>query len=100
MSEQHPILKMVHRVVLLVALGASACATGADLAAPPPGSNVVVVRGPWGRPRVVVYTSRLAPDRCERGWYTTRGGYCCPLGYDDAGNGTCNPSATLVEASR
>lgn len=38
-------------------------------------------------------------DKCEAGWYTTRGGYCCPLGYDDAGNGTCNPSEALVEAS-
>jgi hypothetical protein len=51
---------------------------------------------PEPRPTAAPAPAPRAANKCEAGWYTTSRGYCCPLGYDDAGNGTCNPSRTLA----
>lgn len=62
-----------------------------------PKSPQVVVN--TGQPAPATVPPAAGPTKCETGWYATRQGYCCPLGYDDAGNGTCNPSQAVVEAA-
>jgi hypothetical protein len=95
-------MKMVALLAMLLASAGCVplvAGAAAGYAVSSPTSPQVVVVNNSGQAAPAPAKSHPVANKCEAGWWTTPQGYCCPLGYDDAGNGTCNPSKTLVETA-